>query len=190
MTVLAKNSNAGVRSAVAWTATTPPDLLALLAKDPDASVRSGVAGNTAAPPDLLALLANDANASLRSGVAWNGVTLPEDLWLLQSGGRSFWQMIVRRIFATSGATSPDPGATFTPSISRHIVSISRPPESSADADEDSDERLLDGRGRGERSAGRAYRDGWGRACLDGAPSSRVWLRLCERIGCGHVFGLT
>jgi hypothetical protein len=28
-----------------------------------------------------------------------------------------------------------------------------------------------------------------RACLDGAPSSRVWLRLCERIGCGHVFGL-
>jgi hypothetical protein len=23
----------------------------------------------------------------------------------------------------------------------------------------------------------------------GAPSSRVWLRLCERIGCGHVFGL-
>ncbi len=28
-----------------------------------------------------------------------------------------------------------------------------------------------------------------RSCLDGAPSSRVWLRLCERIGCGHVFGL-
>ena len=27
------------------------------------------------------------------------------------------------------------------------------------------------------------------SCLDGAPSSRVWLRLCERIGCGHVFGL-
>src|SRR5208337_1041664 len=27
------------------------------------------------------------------------------------------------------------------------------------------------------------------ACLDGAPSSRVWLRLCERFGCGHVFGL-
>jgi len=23
----------------------------------------------------------------------------------------------------------------------------------------------------------------------GAPSSRVWLRLCERIGCGHVFDL-
>src|SRR5208337_1088568 len=29
----------------------------------------------------------------------------------------------------------------------------------------------------------------GTACLDGAPSSRVWLRLCERFGCGHVFGL-
>ena len=27
------------------------------------------------------------------------------------------------------------------------------------------------------------------SCLDGAPSSRVWLRLCERFGCGHVFGL-
>jgi hypothetical protein len=26
-------------------------------------------------------------------------------------------------------------------------------------------------------------------CLDGAPSSRVGLTLCERIGCGHVFGL-
>ena len=24
----------------------------------------------------------------------------------------------------------------------------------------------------------------------GAPSSRVWLRLCERFGCGHVFGLS
>jgi hypothetical protein len=106
LTVMANNSNAGVRSAVAWTATTPPDLLALLAKDPNASVRSGVAGNTA-PPDLLALLANDANASVRSAVAWNGATLPEDLWLLQSGGRSFCQMIVRRIFAISGATSPD-----------------------------------------------------------------------------------
>ena len=31
--------------------------------------------------------------------------------------------------------------------------------------------------------------GSGRSCLDGAFSSRVWLRLCERIGCGHVFGL-
>src|SRR5208283_3748909 len=29
----------------------------------------------------------------------------------------------------------------------------------------------------------------GMSCLDGAPSSRVWLRLCERFGCGHVFGL-
>src|SRR5208337_2229034 len=29
----------------------------------------------------------------------------------------------------------------------------------------------------------------GTSCLDGAPSSRVWLRLCERFGCGHVFGL-
>ena len=27
------------------------------------------------------------------------------------------------------------------------------------------------------------------ACLGGAPSSRVWLRPCECIGCGHVFGL-
>ena len=30
----------------------------------------------------------------------------------------------------------------------------------------------------------------GKACLDGAPSSRVWLSLCESFGCGHVFGLT
>ena len=34
-----------------------------------------------------------------------------------------------------------------------------------------------------------YRDRPGRTCLDGAPWSRVWFRLCERFGCGHVFGL-
>src|SRR5208337_3326898 len=41
----------------------------------------------------------------------------------------------------------------------------------------------------DRSLGHARTDTEGMACLDGAPSSRVWLRLCERFGCGHVFGL-
>ncbi len=33
-----------------------------------------------------------------------------------------------------------------------------------------------------------YRDRPGRACLDGAPSSRVWLRLCERCSSVNSFG--
>ena len=84
LNLLARDSDASVREAVARNPSTPAETLNLLARDSDADVREAVAENPSTPAETLNLLArdSDASASVREAVAKNPNTPAETLNLL------------------------------------------------------------------------------------------------------------
>jgi hypothetical protein len=127
LSLLAKDADAGVRSAVAENAknaATPSDLLALLAKDPFmhntvannpatppgalaflakhswSVVERQVARHAATPPDVLAFFAKDITSGIRGDVAGNAATPPNVLALLAKDANAGVRGHVARNHAT------------------------------------------------------------------------------------------
>lgn len=69
--VLAKDHDSSVRSAVAKSSHTPPDLLEELAKDSSVSVRQSVACNPNTPVSTIAILAKDSQSQVRRSIPKN-----------------------------------------------------------------------------------------------------------------------
>ena len=103
LNLLARDSESGVREAVAENPSTPAETLNLLARNSDwrdSSISKAVAGHPNTPAETLNLLAKDSNASVREAVARHPSTPAETLNLLASDGQS----IVREAVAKNPNT--------------------------------------------------------------------------------------
>ena len=98
LNLLARDSESGVREAVAENPSTPAETLNLLARNSDwrdSSISKAVAGHPNTPAETLNLLAKDSNASVREAVAENPSTPAETLNLLARNSRSVREAVAK-----------------------------------------------------------------------------------------------